>query len=302
MSRILITGAEGFTGQYLAKELHARGHEVHGLMLGARFAAADAPTPHLSHTHVCDLLDGAALARLTKAVQPDKVAHLAGIAFVGHGDVEAFYRVNIVGTRNLLAALAGSGAPLSAVLLASSANVYGNAAEGVLDESVPPAPANDYAVSKLAMEYMARTWRDRLPITIVRPFNYTGIGQPEDFLLPKMVAHFRRRAPAIELGNLEVERDFSDVRTVSEVYRRLLEGQAAHEVLNVCSGRAQSLRGIFDMMSEMAGYQPEVRINPAFVRANEVRRLLGSKAALERCIGPVVGPSIIETLAWMFNA
>ena len=302
MSRILITGAEGFTGKYLAKELHARGHEVHGLMLGAPFAAADAPTPHLSHTHVCDLLDGAALARLTKAVQPDKVAHLAGIAFVGHGDVEAFYRVNIVGTRNLLAALAGSGAPLSAVLLASSANVYGNATEGVIDESVAPAPANDYAVSKLAMEYMAATWRDKLPITIVRPFNYTGIGQSPDFLLPKIVAHFKRRAPTIELGNLDVERDFSDVRTVVNVYRRLLETGAPGQVLNVCSGRGQSLRGVFDTVCELAGYRPEVRVNPAFVRANEVRQLLGSKAALERCIGPVQGPSLQDTLAWMLKA
>lgn len=302
MSRILITGAEGFTGHYLAKELQARGHEVHGLVLGAPIAATDARMAYLSHTHVCDLLDGAALARVIHAVRPDKVAHLAGIAFVGHGDAEAFYRVNIVGTRNLLAALAGGSAPPSAVLLASSANVYGNAAEGVLDESVRPAPANDYAVSKLAMEYMARTWQDRLPITIVRPFNYTGVGQPEDYLLPKIVAHFRRRAPAIELGNLDVERDFSDVRTVAEVYRRLLERPATHQVLNVCSGRGESLRSLFEMMCEMAGYQPQVRINPAFVRANEVRRLLGDKAELERCIGPVEGPSIKETLAWMFHA
>ncbi len=301
MSRILITGAEGFTGQYLAAALHTRGHEVHGLVQRDLPTAHDTISTHLKETHVCDLLDPAGLSRVVKAVRPDKVAHLAGIAFVGHDDVEAFYRVNTVGTRHLLAALAGANARPSAVLLASSANVYGNATEGVLEESATPAPANDYAVSKLAMEYMARTWCDQLPITIVRPFNYTGVGQSEDFLLPKIVAHCRRRAPVIELGNLDVERDFSDVRTVAEVYRRLLEGEAAHQVLNVCSGRGQSLRGVFDLVSEMAGYRPEVRINPAFVRVNEVRRLLGSKAALERCIGPVAGPTIAETLAWMFN-
>ena len=302
MSRILITGAEGFTGHYLAAALHARGHEVHGLVQCESPTPRDTRIVYLQQTHVCDLLDPVGLSRVVNAVRPDKVAHLAGIAFVGHGDVEAIYRVNVVGTRHLLAALASSGAPLTAVLLASSANVYGNVAGGELDESVPLAPANDYAVSKLAMEYMARTWREQLPITIVRPFNYTGIGQSEDYLLPKIVAHFRRRAPLIELGNLDVERDFSDVRTVVEVYCRLLERQAAHEVLNVCSGRGQSLRGVFELVSEMAGYRPEVRMNPAFVRANEVLRLVGSKAALERCIGPVAGPSIGETLAWMFNA
>ena len=301
MSRILITGAEGFTGQYLAAALHEHGHEVHGLVLRPPVVAADGANPHFAQTHVCDLLDPTGLARLVKAVRPDKVAHLAGIAFVGHDDVESFYRVNTVGTRHLLAALAGSDTPPTAVLLASSANVYGNAAEGMLDESTAPAPANDYAVSKLAMEYMARTWRDQLPITIVRPFNYTGVGQSEDFLLPKIVAHCKRRAATIELGNLDVERDFSDVRTVADVYRRLLESGAANQVLNVCSGHAQSLRAALDMVVELTGHRPEVRINPAFVRANEVRRQLGSKAALDRCIGPVRGPSLKETLAWMLK-
>lgn len=299
MSRILITGAEGFTGRYLAAELAAHGHEVYGLVMRAPDGRHGGTPSHLAATHVGDLLDAERLASVVAAVRPDKVAHLAAIAFVGHGDVEAFYRVNIVGTRHLLAALAAAGTAPSSVLLASSANIYGNATEGVIDESVPPAPANDYAVSKLAMEYMARTWSGRLPLTVVRPFNYTGIGQSEDFLLPKIVAHFRRKAAVLELGNLDVERDFSDVRTVVQVYRKLLEGAAANQTLNVCSGHGQTLRGILDLVSDMAGYRPEIRVNPAFVRANEVRRLLGSKAALERCIGPVEGPTLKETLGWM---
>ena len=307
MSRVLITGAEGFTGRYLAAELAAQGHEVHGLVMRApddrpaQASTALAATP-LAATHVCDLLDAEQLSAVVADVQPDKVAHLAAIAFVGHGDVEAFYRVNIVGTRHLLAALAGAAVAPSAVLLASSANIYGNAAEGVIDESVQPAPANDYAVSKLAMEYMAKTWADRLPLTLVRPFNYTGVGQSEDFLLPKIVAHFRRRAAVIELGNLDVERDFADVRTVAQVYRRLLEGNTAHQTLNVCSGRGHTLRGVLDLVGDLAGYRPEIRVNPAFVRANEVRRLLGSKAALERCIGAVEGPSLKDTLPWILAA
>ena len=302
MSRILITGAEGFTGQYLAAALHARGHEVHGLVQRDLPPTRDAGSVHLTQTHVCDLLDPAGLSRVVKAVRPDKVAHLAGIAFVGHGDVEAFYRVNTVGTRHLLAAFVGADARPSAVLLTSSANVYGNAAEGVLGESAMPAPANDYAVSKLAMEYVARTWRDQLPITIVRPFNYTGVGQSEDFLLPKIVGHCRRRAAVVELGNLDVERDFSDVRTVVDVYRRLLESDAAGQLLNVCSGHPQSLRAALDMVMDLSGHRPEVRVNPAYVRANEVRRLVGSKAALERAIGPVQNPPLRETLAWMLAA
>lgn len=297
MARFLITGADGFTGRHLAVELSAQGHEV--LALVRRAAPA---IPGVQAQIECDLLDAPAVQRAVRTARATHVAHLAGIAFVAHGDVDAIYRTNLVGSRHLLAALADSDAAPDAVLLASSANVYGSASEGVLDESVAPAPTNDYAVSKLAMEYMAALWQAQLPMVIVRPFNYTGVGQSENFLLPKIVAHYRRRAAVLELGNLDVERDFSDVRTVVRCYRLLLEARVAGRVLNICSGQATSLRDVLKMAGEITGFSPQVRVNPAFVRSNEVRRLIGSKARLEACIGPVVGPPLHETLTWMLNA
>jgi nucleoside-diphosphate-sugar epimerase len=139
------------------------------------------------------------------------------------------------------------------VLIASSANVYGNVA-GILGESQPAAPVNHYAVSKLAMEHMVHTWFDRLPIVITRPFNYTGIGQSQQFLVPKIVDHFVRRAAMIELGNLDVERDFSDVRFVARAYRGLLEYDCAGQTVNICSGRPYTLRWILQMMQTISGY------------------------------------------------
>ncbi|GAB2896731.1 GDP-mannose 4,6-dehydratase [Uliginosibacterium flavum] len=291
--RALITGLAGFTGHYMARELEHAGYEVHGLGSG--------PSP-LTNYHQADLADHAGLRAVIEAVQPTAVVHLAGIAFVGHGDAEAFYRVNLVGTRNLLAALAETAKKLDCILLASSANVYGNSADAVITEDTLPDPANDYAVSKLAMEYMARLWQDKLPIVIARPFNYTGVGQTENFLLPKIVSHFKRRAPQIELGNLDVWRDFSDVRAVAAAYRGLVQSKAVGRTFNVCSGQATSLREVIAMMEAIAGYRIDVQVNPAFVRANEVKTLTGSAERLQGVLGDWRGIPLSDTLGWMFLA
>jgi len=148
-------------------------------------------------------------------------------------------------------------------------------------------------------------WADKLPITIVRPFNYTGVGQSINFLLPKIVDHFKRRAPVIELGNVDVVRDFSDVRTVGSCYRRLMErksGFASGDTFNICSGVGHSLLEALEMMQEISGHSPEICVNPEFVRANEVKKLVGSRAKLESAIGPVESIPLRDTLRWMYES
>ena len=121
-----------------------------------------------------------------------------------------------------------------------------------------PDPHNDYAVSKLAMEYMANIWRDRLPITIVRPFNYTGRGQATSFLIPKLVQHFREKLPLIELGNIDVVREFGDVRDVAAFYVRLAEVKAPWGPFNICSGIGYSLNDVLEMLQTMTGIHPKI--------------------------------------------
>lgn len=292
--RALITGLRGFTGRYVAQELAAAGYHVFGTATHGEQAGDDVLQ--------VDLCDREAVHAMVAQVQPDVVVHLAGIAFVAHANVDQIYRVNIVGTRNLLDALAAQAKAPSAVLLASSANIYGNAGQGVLGETTAPAPANDYAVSKLAMEHMAQLWSDKLPIIIVRPFNYTGVGQSEQFLLPKIVGHFRRAAPVIELGNLAIARDFSDVRIVAASYRRLLQACPAGQTFNVCSGTAHALSDVIALMSSIAGYQIDVRVNPAFVRAKDVLTLSGDKRRLDGAIGAITPIPLADTLRWMYEA
>jgi nucleoside-diphosphate-sugar epimerase len=299
-TRVLITGATGFTGRHVAAELIAAGYEVAGMVHpGTSTPGTSVPGVAL---HQADLLDRDSLRALVAEVNADAVLHLAAIAFVAHGDADEMYRANVVGTRNLLEALDGASKTPRIVALASSANIYGNATVEPIHEDVPPAPANDYAVSKLAMEYMARLWADRLPIAVTRPFNYTGVGQDTRFLIPKIVDHFRRGERKIELGNTQVWRDFGDVRSVAHYYHRLVDLAPAGSTLNLCSGVPLSLAEVLDMMADIAGYEIEVHVNPAFVRANEVVRLVGSRQRLVETLGDDRVIPFAETLNWMYTA
>ena len=292
--RALLTGRSGFTGHYVARELEQAGYEVFGLS-----NHGDDGEPGSIRAN---LLDGEAVRHAVATVKPDVVLHLAAIAFVAHGDVDEMYRVNVEGTRNLLDALAAAAHKPGLVVLASSANIYGDAEVDPIDEDTPPAPANDYAVSKLAMEHMARLWMDRLPIVITRPFNYTGIGQSEQFLIPKIVAHFRRGERVIELGNTQVARDFGDVRDVARAYIAIIHGKSVGKAINICTGIGYSLSDVLEMMANIAGYHIEVRVNPAFVRANEISRLVGSNKRLVDDTGWRRQYELQQTLMWMHGA
>jgi len=294
MASVLITGAEGFTGRYVAQALRERGHQISSLV-----RRCDEPKPDV---YACDLQDRAGLAEVVARVRPDWVVHLAAISFVGHGNPGEIYATNVVGSRNLLEALAAAEKKPSAVLLASSANIYGAGPLGLpIPETAPYHPANDYAVSKVALEYMAQLWTDRLPIITVRPFNCIGVGQSLSFLVAKMADHFRRRAPVIELGNRDVARDFSDVRWVADVYCRLLEKAPVGEVFNVCSGHAVTLTHVLQTMSTITGHDIEARTNPAFVREHEVKSQCGDNHKLLSAIGQLDAPTLYDTLHWMLS-
>ena len=281
--KILLTGADGFTGRHFAEKATDAGHQIVPLR--------------------ADLRDEAALRSEVLAAQPDAVVHLAAIAFVGHADLGAFYAVNVVGTTNLLDALALLPTPLHRVLLASSANVYGNSEHSPLSEMDPPAPANHYAMSKLAMEYMAKTYADRLNLVIIRPFNYTGRGQDVNFVIPKIAKHFIEKAPAISLGNLDVEREFNDIQLMCDAYLCILQHGVPGETYNVCSGETYTLREVIAAFEDLTGHRPRIEVDPAFVRQNEVRRLCGNpdklRALLHSCGMPFAAPKLRDILARM---
>ncbi|CDF86804.1 NAD-dependent epimerase/dehydratase [Pseudomonas knackmussii B13] len=292
MPTVLLTGASGFTGHYMIQALQQQGCTVIGL--GSAATQAD-------ETLACDLTDAASVAKAVAHARPDWVVHLAALSFVGHADQEAFYRVNVFGTQNLLEALANLPTPPPRVLIASSANIYGSPGIEVIDERICPAPVNHYGFSKLAMEHMSATWFERMPIVLARPFNYTGPGQDERFLIPKIVSHFAAGKSTIELGNIDVSRDFSDVRDVVGAYMGLLRSPASGLRVNVCSGRAIALREVISLMEDIAGYRIDVQVNPAFVRTNEIKVLRGENDLLKELTGQVPQRSLKSTLKDMYD-
>ena len=279
--KILVSGANGFTGKFFQSIAEGFGHEIVQLS--------------------SDLNDRASLLEEVHSARASAILHLAAISSVTHSDEAEFYNVNVLGTINLLNAIVTSPSPPSKVLLASSANVYGNCLDSPITETQIASPVNHYATSKLAMEHMALTYVDRLPLIIARPFNYTGPGQSENFLIPKLVSHFARRAAYIDLGNLYVKREFNDVRMVCEAYLRLLSVGEAGQIYNICSGQVYSLKQVLDLLSLLTSHHLEVRVNPSFVRDNEVRRLCGSPEKLLKCIGRIQSYSLEDTLKSMLK-
>lgn len=281
----MITGASGFTGRHFISIAKSAGHEI-----------------SILESNITDA--GSIASELAGRGQIDAVVHLAGAAFVGQANSAGFYEVNSVGTGNLLECLASGSSETRSpvVLLASSANIYGNCEQSPITEDQPPKPVNHYAASKLAMEHIAHTYADRLKIVMVRPFNYTGPGQAPSFLIPKLVDHFVRRAPEIELGNLHVEREFNDVRMVCDAYLSLLDHGVRGEVYNVCSGQPHTLQEVIAALEELTGHHIHVKVNPAFVRASEVRRLCGNPGKLIDCIGSLRSYALKDTLSTMLEA
>jgi nucleoside-diphosphate-sugar epimerase len=293
--KALITGIKGFTGHYMAAELSAAGYEVYGF----------GSTPALNDQRYIqvDLTNAAQVKQAVNSISPNIVVHLAAIAFVGHTNPNAFYNVNLLGTRNLLTALADSVNKPEAVLIASSANVYGNNTPGKLSEAVAANPANDYAVSKLAMEHMAKLFFDKLPVIITRPFNYTGVGQADNFLIPKIVNHFRARKEKIELGNIDVWRDFSDVRFLVKSYAGLLASSSFGQTVNVASGAMHSLREVIGLCETLTEHKMHIEVNPQFVRPNEIKELCGDVTLLNHLTGNRLQKiPLRETLKWMLEA
>jgi GDP-4-dehydro-6-deoxy-D-mannose reductase len=293
--RVVVSGATGFVGQWLIRELNAAGHQ--GIS-----------TPPSS---VLDITDEAAVTRFLAEARPDAVAHLAGMAYGPDAarDPASAVRVNVGGTEVLLAVVASMGRPIP-VLVAGSSEVYGRPRpeDLPLTEAAPTRTDQPYGRSKLAQERAALALADRhdLPIVVTRSFNHTGPGQRAEFVAPafarRVLAARAAGAREIRTGNIDVRRDLGDVRDLARAYRLLLEGLAdgavgKTRVVNVATGRSVSIRAVLSILCRLAGVQAEPVVDPALVRPDDPAEIIGDAARLRALTGWAPEIDLEQTLA-----
>lgn len=277
----------------MATCLATDGWEVYGL---------GPPVDDLSFPNLnVDLSETQAIASWLAETSPTHIVHLAAQSHVV-GDPMKFFEVNVLGTESLLLAISKAQIVPQKLLIASSANVYGQCKNSPIQESEPNRPVNHYALSKAAMELLVQKWFDRYPIVITRPFNYTGPGQSEAFVYAKLAAAFFRRDPEIRLGNIGTARDLSDIRFVVEAYRRLLLSELSSGTFNISSGKSVSIREALAILSKLTGHVPKIVSDPALTRSNEITELRGDPSKLQHAIGSIPNYDPLEIFRNMLDA
>lgn len=296
-AKVLITGAGGFVGRHLAATLRER-RPGWGLDLPGGPGEPGG----------LDVTDAGSVSQWIASRRPDIVVHLAAVAAVTASvkDPRLAWRVNLDGTLNLVLAMQAH-TPGAHLLFVSSAEVYGDSLNGPapVDETSLLQPVNPYAASKAAADILVRQAAAAgLSATVARPFNHTGPGQSDAFVVPNFARQIARieaglQPPVIEVGSLDDERDFLDVADVVDAYALLLERRAdpaARAVFNVASGQAWRIGDILERLLSAARRPIEVRVDPSRLRAAPIPRVVGDASRL-RALGWRPRRSIGDTLA-----
>jgi len=303
---LLITGASGFAGrhllEYIAKQsvpgttVHATFLKINGQANPPEFK--ETYLPHLSKLKILwHELDAANLEQcqsVVKMVKPEWVIHLAGQAFVPYSwsDPASTYNANILGTHHLLKALKEQNFQ-GRFLYVSSGEVYGEfeANDLPLAENLMTKPQNPYSVSKLAAEHLSLLMAKsgNFEAIVARPFNHIGPAQTQVFVVPEFLQKVRQAKikgeTSIAMGNVDVQRDFSDVRDVVAAYIKLVQHGRPGEVYNICSGKKYTIRSILEHLCQEVGIQLQFTIDPNKLRPNEKHEIYASNHKLREHTG-----------------
>lgn len=304
--RVLVTGAGGFVGTYLLKELVIRDHQVFAGTRNTRSVFDDS-----IYELYLNLFDKVSIENIIKEIKPDGIIHLAAQSNVkiSWDDPINTFNINTIGTLNLIDAICKY-SPLTKLLTIGSSEEYGLSAKSgsPLTEEAPCLPQNPYAISKYSMGSLAIQIAQKSNINIihVRPFNHFGPGQKEGFVISDFASQIARLElqdkPFINVGNLEAIRDFTDVSDVVDAYISLLENDVDPGIYNVCSGEPREVREILNYLLEEARIDIKVKVDLNRYRPAEIPIFIGSYEKIKKSTGWVpkrnFNRSITETLDW----
>ena len=295
--RVLITGASGFIGQFVLKEM-LKNEDIDFFAIDTR----KIPNISIEKLELVSLLDKEKLMEIIKRYKPNIIIHLAAIALVTHDNVGEIYNVNVQGTENLLEVTQEYCDKGTRVILASTAGVYGNQNVDKYREDLSYNPANHYSYSKMITEYISKQYKEDLDIVIIRPFNIIGVGQSEKFLVPKLVEHFADKKEKLSVGNISSFRDYVDVEYCAEVIMELISRKKLDfDILNICSGIPTNGEMIIQLLQEITDFKPEIEISSDFVRKNEVWRMIGDTTRLWEFMNNKKSQSVKDILVKMLD-
>ncbi|MBP3297534.1 MAG: GDP-mannose 4,6-dehydratase [Lachnospiraceae bacterium] len=300
MKRIVITGFSGFVASHFMDYLydnHPDEFEVYGVSLGTPIYDYEKYRDKMKvEFYELDLIDGEKLNDLLVEIKPDYILHLAAFSSVAYSwqHPEDSFTNNCNIFLNLISAVKNA-APGCRILSVGSSEEYGNVAREFLPirENHPLHPLSPYAVARVSQEQLSRVYADAFGMQIImtRSFNHIGPRQDERFVIPSFVKRILdiQKSGAtegeIETGDLEIIRDFVDVRDVVDAYYKLLMSGTVGEVYNICSGKGIKLSQVVDMIAEEVGVSVKTKTNPQFVRPNDNKEIVGTPYKLETELG-----------------
>lgn len=299
MKRLLVTGSEGFVGSNLIKALDESKYEIVATCLPQLI-------PKRGKYVALDILDLDLTIEVFKQYQPDAVFHLAAVSSVARSfrDRAVAYNTNITGTANVLEAARSLGKKVRFYFI-STCEVYGGGEH--LAEDAPVVLKNPYAISKYAAELICIDFHgDGLETVILRPFTHTGPGQAETFVLPtiaKQISEIEKgkRAPLIELGNIQARREFLNIKDIVRAYALALDRCAAGDVYNIASGQGYTIAELVEIFARLAKKEFELKVNPTKMRKNDIPVLFGDGSKFSRLTGWSPTVKIEKTLEDLLN-
>ncbi len=290
--RVLVTGATGFVGRHLCRLLCQRGYSV----VGIAYSDDVNQDAAVEQWYSADIRDAGLVASILRFVRPDAIVHLAGASSVGasFASPHETWLTNVIGTLNVVDA-ARTQAPDARLLAITSAEQYAgiNPSDLPITTACELAPLSPYGASKAAAYILAGQFRENYGMDIIRvaPLNHIGPGQADRFVIPKIARQIakaeadKQNVVSINLGDIDIRRDFTDVRDIVRGYADLLIGKRQETDFLICSGRSISLREIIRRLSGTTDLDVNITQSQELMRPNEASDIYGSFAAIRKEVG-----------------